>query len=402
MIGDLRKEINDIRIRSEVMEKEITGLKTEMSNIQEGKCKKQEGWIGIKKGTLESYMSSLKKIASMGIDMIEIDDDYDIDRILDAFDENDTLPNSVGVYLSALVWWLRETQPNSRLIDKLREEIKVTIHAIESFKKENSLTEREVENFVNWPIILKVHENLKELAAQKNDHNHDLDYLLLSLYTCKEPVRIKDYSRMYITDQHAVYDVDKNYYVVSEKKFVINRYKTKKFYGTETFEISDNLDEIIRSYIAKYGLKSGDTLLGMSDSGFIMRLQNIFKIYIGKRISASLLRHIYITHQDQIGNLKTVKQKEDLAKKMGHNMMTQAKYYRHIDPDDLKFNTRINNTSTLHNRRGRPKKYQTVEEAEAAKNSYIKEWKDLNKEKLRQYRKEWKKQRKQQSDKEND
>jgi hypothetical protein len=54
------------------------------------------------------------------------------------------------------------------------------------------------------------------------------------------------------------------------------------------------------------------------------KVQAIFKDYTGKEVGVSLLRHAYIT--SVYPTLTTIKQKEDLARRMLHSATLQEQY----------------------------------------------------------------------------
>ena len=57
------------------------------------------------------------------------------------------------------------------------------------------------------------------------------------------------------------------------------------------------------------------------------RLNKILHDFFERPLSSSLLRHIIITHRGKSGELKTVKQRKELAKDMGHSVEQQMMEY---------------------------------------------------------------------------
>src|SRR3990172_7792144 len=109
--------------------------------------------------------------------------------------------------------------------------------------------------------------------------------------------------------------------------------------------------------------------MDVSHGNFIFRLKKIFEAYINKSISASMLRHIYITYATDNHIIKTHNNKAHLALQMGHSVLTQTKYAKQIDDIVLDENINEDGSDKLLAKPGRKKIYATEKERKEADNA---------------------------------
>ena len=166
-------------------------------------------------------------------------------------------------------------------------------------------------------------------------------YLLLNIYV-KYPFRNdvagmsviskRQYNKLTLEDKTA-----NNYVVVEKNKmsFVLNEYKTNKKYHEKVIPIDKDLEKIFRMYFRIYSIsdkiKNGaSTILFVSSTGKPLTRNGIsqillktFKNRLGKSISTTMLRKIYLSSKYQ--NVKEEMEKD--AHIMGHSVETQQKVY---------------------------------------------------------------------------
>jgi len=152
--------------------------------------------------------------------------------------------------------------------------------------------------------------------------------MVMCLYTEIEPRRVLDYTAMQVVSKLKTdLSTEKNYLALKENVFVFNRYKTQSKYGEQKIEIPKELRKCIDEYLETHPLKDesnypflvtreGNAFKG--SSSITMMLNRIFK----KKISASMLRHIYISHK--FGD--ELKERERVASNMGHSLNQQKDY----------------------------------------------------------------------------
>jgi hypothetical protein len=211
-------------------------------------------------------------------------------------------------------------------------------------KKHNKLSISERERFLKWPQVMeKFYSELKDRSLSLRELS------LYGIYTVIPPRRILDYSLMKVSwnkkksvDETKL-DKEFNYLVLTKSgkplKFIINKYKTSKQYGTYIRTvIPEKLSNLLTRFIKESNIKNGEALFGndekkhYTDGGFSNMIGDLFLKVTGKRMAINILRHSAITHF--LGSKKrSVKEREDYAKEMGHSISMQSLYER-LDIDD--------------------------------------------------------------------
>lgn len=208
----------------------------------------------------------------------------------------------------------------------------------------NIKTEKENKNWIEWEEIITIRERLKndvsEFVNNKiisvAQYNKLLSLLVLSLYTLTPPRRNVDYIDMYFINHNKdSLDSNKNYLDYKNKKFIFNNYKTNKKYGLQSLEIPNDLLEIIDLYLKHHPLNPDKKLLFKKNIEFrflvfsdgspfnlnsTTRVLN--KLFDGKRVGSSMLRHIYLSSKYNIDEMK-----KD-ADAMGHSVEEQRNYMK--------------------------------------------------------------------------
>jgi hypothetical protein len=204
----------------------------------------------------------------------------------------------------------------------------------------SEMNEAQKKNWESWDSILDVYNKLgSELVLKKKitvaEYNKLLEYVVLSLYVLVQPRRNLDYMKMYICFNGDTSDKTKNYIDYKNKEFVFNVYKTANTYNQTKLPIPDSLMKVINMYITYHPLLIGKKKVGcvpflvnangepLNKINSITRILN--KIF-GKKISSSMLRHIWISNK--YGDIQ--KEREADAKAMGHSITTQQEYIKEL------------------------------------------------------------------------
>ena len=268
----------------------------------------------MKNDTKKEYEYKLKRLEEEEIKL-----DTSIEEIVEGIRKLVKSESTVKVYLSAILW--KEEKEAKR--QKIREIIKKINEKIKEELKKNKMTERQKKEYIKWEKIDELHKEMGKNINKKIDHRN---YVTLSLYVLIPPRRMRDYSRMYIKENTENLEEGKNYYIYGSGKFILKEYKLSNKKGEKIFCIPSSLEEILVKYIKKYK-KMGEKLLDVSDRGLIYRLKNILGTNLGKGVSVDILRHSYIIHQYKNTEF-TIKDREELAEKMGHSKAMQEQYYK--------------------------------------------------------------------------
>jgi len=216
--------------------------------------------------------------------------------------------------------------------------MKDAMNEARTYENSNTKTERQEENWIDWEDVLKRYEKLnryvdglldedtkKEIMRDKNAREKVARVMLLALYVLIPPRRTLDYFEMYVDD--ADDDKQKNYYDREKNEFVFNNYKTAKHGGQDRIKVPDDLKSVLERHIEFYDIKKGEKLLRMSMGSpptSIAWIGNHLNILFGKKISVSMLRHIYLTgkYGDNLDEMKRD------AEMMAHTLSEQKNYIK--------------------------------------------------------------------------
>lgn len=206
-------------------------------------------------------------------------------------------------------------------------------------------TQAQAENWVSQEFVDSRWDELNEKvnsfkanrSVTKAQFETLVDLLVLSLFVKIAPRRNQDYLSCYIMLRPMKAEEKepsvKNYLNVQDKEFEFNIYKTAKFYGQQIVPISDELMNVVNTWIKFHPLLQGtgrkpvEVPLFVNHTGTRQSTVNfitlrLHKIFDGKKIGASMLRHIYIT--DKFG--ATMDEMEETAEMMGHSIEEQRDY----------------------------------------------------------------------------
>lgn len=187
-------------------------------------------------------------------------------------------------------------------------------------------TKKEEENWIEHAELCNIISTKFKNMTQYNKQEL-LNYVVCALY-CYIPRRL-DFSDVIIvhTSRHEkIKDKTKNFLVVATDNsltFVMNNYKTSKKYGTQFITVKNEMLKHILSHFIK-NIKNRNTMFSFGNKKFhrnslCMLLKQASKKIFGKSISSTLFRKIYVSAAHK-------KVKEN-ATRMGHSVITQAKFY---------------------------------------------------------------------------
>jgi len=211
---------------------------------------------------------------------------------------------------------------------------KIMMEDIKQHKTEEMKQTKNEKQTANWmefddvKNILANQEKTAKALYTKDKHSisdlqHIQNYILLCLTSGVyiEPRRSIDWIMKWKN-----YDEDKDNYIDMKKnKLVFQSYKTAKTYHKVEIDLPKKLKTILAKW---FKINPTDYVLFDTKLNPIMspkiteRLNNIF----GKKISTSMLRHIYITNKFGDVNLKEI---QDTATAMGNSPLQLLQYVKH-------------------------------------------------------------------------
>lgn len=251
----------------------------------------------------------------------------------------DYAPNTKRNYIISICSCLSALKKDKTKVYKTYfEDLKNMNFKLKKEESQNTKSATQQKNWQEWNDIENKYNELKNKVDEfkdeenitKSQYNTLLKFIVLSLYTLQPPRR-NEYLNMKIVKK---YDKDlpsnTNYLSYDDSEFVFNKYKTAKTEGQVKIPISKELMDNIKIFIKLRKLKSDseEPLIANYDgeaftakNTITMILNSIFK---PKKISSSLIRHIYLSHK--YGH-KTEEQKRD-AKEMGHSVSMARDYIK--------------------------------------------------------------------------
>jgi len=205
------------------------------------------------------------------------------------------------------------------------------IEQFNSTEMKQEKTPQQMENMIEPEEVEKIFDNLEQHAKiilkkdklSPSDLNEVMKWVMVALTggIFQAPRRSIDFGNM----KWRNYSENDNYVDVKNGKFVFQNYKTAKQYEKQENEISKPLKLILNKW---FKVNDSDYVLfdtkkqPLTSPQMTHRLNEIF----GRKISTSMLRHIYATKKFGAVNLGEL---AETAKEMGNSPMQLLKYVKH-------------------------------------------------------------------------
>tara|TARA_R100000654_G_scaffold17063_2_gene35790 strand:+ start:3149 stop:4117 length:969 start_codon:yes stop_codon:yes gene_type:complete len=308
-------------------------MKIDSDNVSE---EIQKARPNVKPNTVKQYEVNLKKLQKLydtdNYDFLSKPDNV-MDKIKDLhYLSQRNILNAIVVLLMALN---HDEKYDDLLITygDLRDELN---DKYSDEQKSGVISDKQSKNFTDiesvYKMINDMAEDLKPIKKKSKDEITKKEMQLLQAYTLfniysRMPMR-NDVAGMSAINQAAYKKLseqekkDNNYLIVPSKGnlyFVLNQYKTSKKYKELDLPIEDkNLRKILRYYLKMNGMgilfktSTGKPLTRTELSKVLLKYSNK---YMGKSISTTLLRKIYLS--SKYGDMKKELEKDN--KVMGHS-----------------------------------------------------------------------------------
>ena len=188
----------------------------------------------------------------------------------------------------------------------------------------------------NWASRQEIKDVLKSLRKRvlsiysqkkisKSDTNILREYYLL-LFHCEIPIR-NDLADMKIITNIKDDDKVNNFYFNGKpNKIILNAYKTRDTFGIKKITIPTKIKKDLQRYLkinTTGYLIPNSTLTGaITPNGITKAFINLFQRELGKNISTTMIRHIFLT--EKYAEVVTEMKKD--ANMMGHSVSQQKDY----------------------------------------------------------------------------
>jgi flagellar motility protein MotE (MotC chaperone) len=303
------------------------------------KSSRTEDNVCIKDTSINVYMNNIKKLFKelFSSTIIDISKFRNFEKISKYIDFIKNISSRKTMYTSVIVLLKSSCRFPKKIIKKYSEKLTNVAYQQNNFYMENKKSEKENNNWVSKEEIDTILNKLKEkkennLLTHRQKLFLEQQYILLRLYTCIPPVR-NDYIFTKIFTTKNGKSENENYINLYEKKFILQKYKTFKFYGKKVVDLDDSLisdiihfENIKKNYPNKinhnYLIVNTTDLEPMNSSNYTKTLN---KIFYPKKISSTILRKIYLSYKYPITH--SMNEMQNDADIMGHDIMTARKIY---------------------------------------------------------------------------
>lgn len=301
------------------------------------------------KVNMKNLATFYRKYSGKILDCTDLEWVRDTDKVLEFIDteptyKEETTRNGKRSLLASSLRNLKEYQREYKIYSILSTD--VYANKIKPLIGENKLSESQKKNYMDWKDIMKnITKNKKQLSLE--------DEALIALYTRIPPRRVKDFALMkvlYLESNEEIPKETKEYiknlelnkdfnYLVVKKNgtpaiLVWENYKTKEVFKMQYLDLKGKDNKVLREALQNYILDakkiSGNFLFTTKaknvpfGGGFSTHVSKTFNKATGKKVSANLLRHSYISHK-LLQNL-TLNERKALAERMAHSPAVQATY----------------------------------------------------------------------------
>ena len=246
--------------------------------------------------------------------------------------------------VNASIVGLSLSDANHSKYDHLLEELKIKATQ-ENRKQEMSV--RQKKNFVSWKDIIKLRAQLaKQVRLKRLYAKPSLTLkefmllqrnLVLHLYTSIDPIRL-DFAGMRVVPEKQFKNIknkNENFLVLARGgyKFYFWKFKTSRSRELPVVvKASRTLVSVLKKHVAVLRRRFGENLLllynakggEMNRNSLSKFLTSIFVSYFDKKISASMLRTIFLSHKYAGTNIL---EREATAERMMHSRTTAEQSY---------------------------------------------------------------------------
>jgi integrase len=235
-------------------------------------------------------------------------------------------PKNRKTSLAAIIVFI-EKSGSKATMKKYRDLMIDDVNTARKAEDKQEKTETQKDNWIPYDDIMVLYNSMEEDIKpflKKKPTSPALmqriqDFVILSCMILIPPRRLMDWTEMKLRN---INEDEDNY--MKKGKFYFNKYKTSKFYGTQTVEIPKRLKAILSKW---QEFNDNEYLFvdtnnnKLTSTKLNQRLNRIFD----KKISVNMLRHIYISDK-VLKDVPKLEELQEVAKDMGHNVSEQMLY----------------------------------------------------------------------------
>lgn len=315
-------------------------LLTEFSNM------KSRNGESLSPYSCKSYASKVNRIAILMSNKPYEDYKYfvnNVDNIIKSVNESDL--KSKKDYFSAINKLLKSKNVNETILDKYKQAMKVQKENEDQNRGNNLATDNNVKKSKQAGNDLETIQNKIKNYSIMDENNKIDDSKLINLLLVSFYFMNKNFIPRNDLPEFKIISVNKskkplsnefNYIVITPNKkpvkIIMKNYKTKSTYGTQSFNLSPFLDNVLQLYLTEYNKQPGDFLFvdknnkPFKHNNFSNLIENAMMDVLGSKIGIDLARQIIISNR--YNNLLTINEKKELARSFLHSPDIAEEYIR--------------------------------------------------------------------------
>jgi len=285
--------------------------------------------------SIKSYTSSLRSLSRQIGKVLDTPQKYIKyqKEILDSM--KDANPSSRKTRIAGIISILDtdENQNKKDFRDAIGMYRQVMLDDVETLKNKDSsqqMSAKQKENYISWDEVMKIYNQLKKDVAplwdkynlKANEFYKLQDFVLLSSYVLIPPRRSQDFVDMKIRKVNP--QVDNYIYKKNDYRLIFNSFKNAKRIGSQGVMLPKTLRDIYNRWSK---IQRSDYLFSTYDGRKLTQQKITFylnRIFGKKKISTSMLRHIFLTHKFGDVDLKEL---QDTTHDMGSSEISRTLAY---------------------------------------------------------------------------
>ena len=316
-------------------------LLTEFSNME------SRNGTSLSPYSCKSYASKVNRIAILMTNKPYEDYKYfvnNVDNIIKSVNASDL--KSKKDYFSAINKLLKSKNVNDTILDKYKQAMKINKEQEDETRGNNMATDSNVKKSKQAGNDLEdIQTKIKKYSIMDENNKIDdsklINLLLVSFYFMNKNFiprnDLPEFKIVSVNKSKKPLSNEFNYLVITPNKkpvkIIMKNYKTKSTYGTQSFNLSPFLDNVLQLYLTEYNKQTGDYLFvdkndkPFKHSNFSNLIENSMNDILGSKIGIDLARQIVLSNTYN-NNLLTINEKKELARAFLHSPDIAQEYIR--------------------------------------------------------------------------
>jgi hypothetical protein len=243
---------------------------------------------------------------------------------------NKSTLKGVKDYFSPVIILLNLVKADKNIIKKYQDELIKNAEKEYNEREKNILTQTEKERLLSMKEINKRYDEFKIKTPADL-----MNKLIVAFYFKNDLIPRNNLSKIKITNKDNNLNEDYNYLLVDKdlkpQQIIMMNYKTRNTYGEQRFNITPELKKLLKEYMISFNKEPGDFLFStesgyeIKDNSFLYVIKNAMNDVLKSPLNIDLIRSILI-NDFYTGNLKSIQQKKEFARRLLHSPLVSQEY----------------------------------------------------------------------------